>query len=74
MNQSATEVVENKQELNKSSMIQSITMAPVTPWIGKQLTNQSIPKSLKRQIITSHEKYPDGLMAIPPIKDGERHG
>ena len=70
VNQSAKGVVEKKQEFNKSPVIQSITMAPVTTWIGKQLTNQSIPKSLKRQIITSHEKYPDGLMAIPPIKEG----
>jgi hypothetical protein len=54
VNQSAEGVVEKKQEFNKSPVIQSITMAPVTTWIGKQLTNQSIPKSLKWQIITSH--------------------
>jgi hypothetical protein len=70
VNQSVSGVVEDKQEFNKSSTIQSITMAPLTTWIGKQLTNQSIPKSLTRQIITSHEKYPDGLMAIPSIKAG----
>jgi hypothetical protein len=70
VNQSASGVVNDKQEFNKSATVQSITMAPLTTWIGKQLTSQSIPKSLKRQIITSHEKYPDGSMAIPPIKVG----
>ncbi len=28
------------------------------------------PKIVETAIITSHEKYPDGLMAIPPIKEG----
>ena len=70
VNQSASGILDDKQEVNKSTTVQSITMAPLTTWTGKQLTNQSIPKPLKRQIITSHEKYPDGLMAIPPIKVG----
>ncbi len=70
VNQSASGVVDDKQEFNKPATVKSITMAPLTTWIGKQLTNQSIPNSLKRQIITSHEKHPDGLMAIPPIKPG----
>jgi hypothetical protein len=43
VNQSVSGVEEDKQEFNKSSTIQSITMAPVTTWIGKQSTNQSIP-------------------------------
>jgi hypothetical protein len=54
---------------NKSSF-KNIILAPITTWIGKQLINQEISKSLKSQIITSHEKYPDGLMAIPSTKEG----
>jgi hypothetical protein len=34
------------------------------------LQNQDISKSLKSQIITSYEKHPDGLMAIPSAKEG----
>ena len=70
MNQSEKGALGNKQEVSKSPVAQGITMAPITSWIGKQLTNQSIPKSLKRQIVTSHEKYPDGVMAVPPVKEG----
>ena len=47
-----------------------VTLAPITTWIGKQLLNQKIPKTIKSQIITSHENYPDGLMAVPPSKEG----
>jgi hypothetical protein len=47
-----------------------ITLAPITTWIGKKLLNQKIPKTIKSQIITSHENYPDGLMAVPSSKEG----
>ncbi len=55
---------------NVKPSFQNIILAPITTWIGKQLRNQEIPKSLKSQIITSYEKYPDGLMAIPSAKEG----
>jgi hypothetical protein len=61
---------ERTPELGNKSSFQNIILAPITTWIGKQLINQEIPKSLKSQIITSHEKYPDGLMAIPSAKEG----
>ncbi len=32
-----------------------ITLAPITTWVGKQLLYQKIPKTIKLQIITSHE-------------------
>ena len=57
-------------EMGNKSSFQNIILAPITTWIGKQLINQEISKSLKSQIITSHEKYPDGLMAIPSAKEG----
>jgi hypothetical protein len=57
-------------EDGKVESFNSITLAPITTWIGKQLLNQKLPKSVKAQIITSHEKYPDGLMAVPSAKEG----
>jgi hypothetical protein len=67
--------IEKTQVCNKQQVVQSITLAPITTWIEKQLINQRIPKSVKRQIISSYEKFPDekfpdGLMvmAIPSTK------
>jgi len=57
-------------DYNGKLPLQNIILAPITTWIGKQLQNQEISKSLKSQIITSYEKYPDGLMAIPSAKEG----
>ncbi len=62
--------IERAPELGNKSFFKKIILAPITTWIGKQLINQEISKSLKSQIITSHEKYSDGLMAIPSAKEG----
>ncbi len=62
--------IERTPGLGNKSSYQNIVVAPITTWIGKQLIYQEISKSLKSQIITSHEKYPDGLMAIPSAKEG----
>ena len=56
--------------LNVKPPSPNIIMAPITTWIGKQLLNQEIPNTLKSQIITSCEKYPDGLMATSSAKEG----
>jgi hypothetical protein len=61
----------NEQKGSKESKYNNITLAPITTWVGKQLLNQTIPKTIKAQIITSHEKYPDGLMAVPSPKEGK---
>jgi hypothetical protein len=61
--------IEMIPDLNVKPPSPNIILAPITAWIGKQLLNQEILKSLKSQIITSYEKYPDGLMAIPSAKE-----
>jgi hypothetical protein len=60
----------NIPEDEKFESFNSVILAPITTWIGKQLLNQKLPKSVKAQIITSHEKYPDGFMAVPSAKEG----
>jgi hypothetical protein len=62
--------IEMIPDLNVKPPPQKIILAPITTWIGKQLLNQEISKSLKSKIIASYEKYPDGLMAIPSAKEG----
>jgi hypothetical protein len=52
--------IEMIPDLNVKTSFQNIVLVPTTTWIGKQLVNQEISKSLKSQRITSHEKYPDG--------------
>jgi hypothetical protein len=56
-------------EDEKLEAFNSVTLAPITTWIGKQLLYQKLSKTFKAQIITSHEKYPDGLMAVPSGKE-----
>ncbi len=60
----------NAPEDEKLESFNSVILAPITAWIGSQLLNQKLPKSVKAQIITLHEKYPDGLMAVPSAKQG----
>ncbi len=57
--------MESKQKGSMEVKYNNITLTPITTWVGKQLLNQKIPKTIKAQIITSHERYPDGLMAVP---------
>ena len=67
---SSSTSIEMIPDLNVKPSSPNIIMAPITTWIGKQLLNQEISNTLKSQIITSYEKYPDGLMAIPSAKEG----
>ena len=62
--------IEKIPDLNVKPSSPNMIMAPITTWIGKQLINQEISNTLKNQIITSYEKYPDGLMVIPSAKVG----
>jgi hypothetical protein len=61
----------NEQKGSTELKYNNITLDPITIWVGKQLVNQKIPKTIKAQIITSYEKYPDGLMAVPSPKEGK---
>jgi hypothetical protein len=49
--------IEMIPDLNVKPPSPNIILVPITTWIGKQLLNQEISKSLKSQIITSYEKY-----------------
>jgi hypothetical protein len=60
----------NEQKGSKELKYNNIILAPITKWVGKQLLNQKIPKTIKSHIITSYEKYPDGLRAVPSHKEG----
>jgi hypothetical protein len=62
--------IEMIPDLNVKPPSPNIILASITTWIGKQLLNQEISKTLKSQIITSYERYPDGLMTIPSAKEG----
>ena len=54
----------------KTSTYNKIEIEPIKNWIGNQLTNQNISRSVKQTIIKTHDNYPDGLLAIPSTKGG----
>ncbi len=64
--------IEKIPELVKQPSFQNTTLAPITTWIGKPKSINKLGnfKIMKSQISTSHEKYPDGLVAIPSSKEG----
>ncbi len=47
-----------------------ITIDPISNWVGKQLTGQSVPDSLKSQFQSNHPDFPDGLLVLPTSDKG----
>jgi hypothetical protein len=45
--------------------VNKITIDPISDWVGKQLSGQSVPNSLQSQFQDNHPDFPDGLLVLP---------
>jgi hypothetical protein len=58
--QSSSSVVRNKRR-----RIHNVIVEPIQNWIGSQLLEQNIPKTIMDQLVADHPDYPNGLLVLP---------
>jgi hypothetical protein len=53
-----------KAELHTGNLL-SVTVDPITNWVGRQLEGQSIPQTIMDRLQSDHPKFPSGMLVLP---------
>ena len=54
----------------KRRRINYIRVEPIQNWIGTQLLEQNIPKTIMDRLVENHPDYPNGLLVLPTSDKG----
>ena len=60
----------NNSDRSKRRKIHNVTVEPIQNWIGSQLEEQNVPKTIMDQLVADHPDYPNGLLVLPTSEKG----
>jgi hypothetical protein len=55
---------------SKRRKIHNVIVESIQDWIGSQLEQQSVPKTIMDRLIADHPDYPNGLLVLPTSEKG----